>query len=164
MCPKGFTLIELLVVVLIIGLLSSVALPQYQKGVEKARSAEALANLRVIVQSMQVYKLANGAPSQNIEDLDVIPNGEKVNERTIKLKNFTYDIRNFNPDTREGFEAVATRNGADSDVMKYYVYFSFHGNMTCVALTEAAKAPCSALCGTGLFSNVGGSGFACAIK
>ena len=37
---RGFTLIEVMMVVAIMGLLSSVALPQYQRAVLRARSAE----------------------------------------------------------------------------------------------------------------------------
>ena len=59
MNKKGFTLIELLVVVLIIGILSSVALPQYQKTVLKSRAAEAWTNLSALTTAGKIYCLEN---------------------------------------------------------------------------------------------------------
>ncbi len=68
----GFTLIELLVVVLIIGILSAVALPQYQKSVIKARTAEMLVWVKRYWDAQQIYKMTNGsfADCLNLLDLD----------------------------------------------------------------------------------------------
>ena len=64
--PQGFTLIELLVVVLIIGILASVAWPQYQKAVWKSHAVEAQLNINKILQAFSLYQLETGqAPQQS---------------------------------------------------------------------------------------------------
>ena len=97
-CIKAFTLIELLVVVLIIGILSAVALPQYQKAVEKARMTEAVMAVEKIAQANQLYKIANGSFTRNITDLDIdypgesTPYCEAING--IKTTNYTLTASN----------------------------------------------------------------------
>ena len=59
----GFTLIELLIVVIILGILVAIALPQYNKAVEKARVAEALANIKVIEYQISLYIMEKGLPA-----------------------------------------------------------------------------------------------------
>ena len=68
---KGFTLIELLVVVLIIGILSSVALPQYQKSVDKSRAASIWPLLKTNRQAMDSCLLASGKSSCANDELDI---------------------------------------------------------------------------------------------
>ena len=64
---RAFTLIELFVVVLIIGILSAIALPQYTKAVEKARVAEVLSNVKAIENSIDIYLMENnGYPTSNV--------------------------------------------------------------------------------------------------
>ena len=68
---KAFTLIELLVVVLIIGILSAIALPQYQKAVVKTRYAKQKALVRAIANAEEVYYLANSEYTLDVDSLDV---------------------------------------------------------------------------------------------
>lgn len=67
----AFTLIELLVVVLIIGILAAVALPQYQKAVEKSRASQALAIIKSFLNAQHLYYMANGEYTNSLEDLDI---------------------------------------------------------------------------------------------
>ena len=99
---KGFTLIELLVVVLIIGILSSVALPQYQKSVERARSAEILANVDTLSKNAQMYFLNGETDTITMDDLIVDLGGcqQTGNNKECYTKNGRYWFNCFLRDSK----------------------------------------------------------------
>ncbi len=75
---KGFTLIELLVVVLIIGILASIALPQYQKAVERARMAEAVQTLGDLATAQSIYYLQHSTFADGFTGAGSIAEGDMI--------------------------------------------------------------------------------------
>ncbi len=88
---KGFTLIELLVVVLIIGILSAIALPQYTKAVTKSRFSEAMINVKSLANALDICKLENSGLSY--EELEEACSKENLTISVNDSKYFTYYVR-----------------------------------------------------------------------
>ena len=94
---KGFTLIEMLVVVLIIGILASVALPQYQRAVEESRLSEALMTAQSIVAAQD--RTLDAFPNEDVGNrtaLDISLNGGDWNAagNVYSTPSFRYTLTN----------------------------------------------------------------------
>src|SRR5262245_40983896 len=81
---KGFTLVELLVVIVIIGLLASVVVTNYDKIFPQARRTRVVSDLKAIEGAIEVYKTMNqGRIPQTLDQLV-----EKDTNGQAYLKNY----------------------------------------------------------------------------
>ena len=80
----GFTLIELLVVVLIIGILTAVALPQYNKSVKKAQATEALTAIDTMDKALSSFYLTHGSYNPRNSYISVTSNELDIQMPVLK--------------------------------------------------------------------------------
>ncbi len=145
---KGFTLIELLVVVLIIGILSSVAAPQYTRTVEKARFAEAAELLQAVSNAEQRYMLQHDEYAQYFEDLDIeIPNKSaiKMAKKVMLLTdNFRIYLDSVNEDNLISAERLASGDAKELGANARYIVYKnvVTGELFCEDTNPKDKVNC----------------------
>lgn len=147
---KGFTLIELLVVVLIIGILSAVALPKYQRAVTKARFMQMETATKAVQEAQRIYYMENGEYAQDLDYLSV--SFPKKTETNFQFKDITCDI---------GLSFVRCFMSRPNKI-SFYRFYDRSDHIQCCAYKEdnyAAEALCREKTGdTTWSSNCGTSG------
>ncbi len=104
----GFTLIELLVVIIIIGILSSIALPSFVSQAAKARASEAKVTVGSLNRAQQTYYLENQQFAQD----DVTSTAFEKLSLGIKddTTNYTYLVVTTDPTVKIISKATAKNN------------------------------------------------------
>ncbi len=157
---KGFTLIELLVVVLIIGVLTAIALPQYQVSVDKARAVQYLTLARSVKDAQERYYLANGAYADSFDVLDVeLPAGGELNGTDPRRMKFVNTSKKFFVDIWSEHLVVGGWDSYYPRVVFGYDYGRGEkfkaGQRYCYGYADRANRVCKALGGSFLFNSNG---------
>ena len=136
----GFTLIEVLLAVVIIGILSAVALPNYFNQVQRAKQSEAVATLAQIQNTLAAY----------IDEFNLLPTGWKdlneiaaimTTEGPANLTTFNKIIlpggnyalsRTDNGENKNYFEFTASSTNTNGETAKFNV-------MACIDLEGGAS-------------------------
>ena len=124
MGSKGFTLIELMVVMVIIGLLAATVVPKFFGQVDKAMQQDAQAQIELLGQALDLYRLEKHKYPTSDEGLEAIksylkknvpkdPWGNTYIYESPGKENRGYDLISLGGDNAEGGE------GTDMDIVSW---------------------------------------------
>ncbi|KAA3660906.1 MAG: prepilin-type N-terminal cleavage/methylation domain-containing protein [Calditrichaeota bacterium] len=124
---RGFTLIELMVTIIIIGVLASIAIPMYRANVERAKKAEADANMGTIRTALRVYYAEFGSyptataenpwdiSNVNIDSTDLVGRYFPATSYTVTSTSSSYTIYATGSGESDGLDRQLTMDGTLSD-------------------------------------------------
>ena len=66
---QGLTLVEVMIVIVIIGILSSIAIPTYFSTKEKAKMAATISEIKILEKMIQAYNIDHDSYPENLDEL-----------------------------------------------------------------------------------------------
>lgn len=111
---QGFTMIELLMVIFLIGMITAIVVPQFMDQIDDARQKDAQAQIEMLGQALDLYRLEKGKYPAEEEGLKAIapylkkelPKDPWGNPYHYKFpgEHGAYDLMSYGEDNAEGGE------------------------------------------------------------
>lgn len=143
---KGFTLVELLTVVLIVGILTGVALPNYTRSIERSRATEAMSAVKTLNDAVYAFVAQRNACPEKWGQLVVKIPGTRRSNTVLETKNFKYTLNAAPADVpASGCKGVLAEriNGGS---YQYKIWNPYSGSHSLACYAEAANRKSVAIC------------------